>query len=139
MKIQFTDIEFAFYFVSSEQPGTHSAIVSKSKGEMYYHTEIGDNFDEIPEDVYENDDYVEIPHKNDLDLGQRLVWRFVDREIPGLKDKVRGFFSRRGAYSRYKAFLEEIDLLEKWYEFEDSETQQSLREWCKENEIETDG
>ena len=61
------------------------------------------------------------------------------REIPGLKDKVRGFFSRRGAYSRYKAFLEEIDLLEKWYEFEDSETQQSLREWCKENEIETDG
>lgn len=139
MKIKFTDIEFAFDFVSSEQQGIHSVIVSRSKGALYYHTEIGDNFDEIPEDVYENDDYVEIPHKNDLDLGQRLVWRFVDREIPGLKDKVRGFFSRSGAYSRYKAFLEKIDLLEKWYEFENSETQQSLREWCKENEIETDG
>ena len=104
MKIKFSDIELAFDFVSSEQPGIHTAIVSRSRGETYYHTEISDNFDEIPEDVYENDDYVEIPHKNDLDLGQRLVWRFVDREIPGLKDKVRGFFSRRGAYSDIKRF-----------------------------------
>ena len=69
-------------------------------------------------------------------MGQRLVWRFVEKEIPGLEPKVRGFFSRRGAYSRYKAFLAEIDLLDKWYEFEDRETQKALRTWCAENEIE---
>ena len=51
MKIKFTDIELAFDFVSSEQPGIHTVIVSRSRAETYYHTEIGDNFDEIPEDV----------------------------------------------------------------------------------------
>jgi hypothetical protein len=138
MKIKFSEIEMAFNFVSSEQPEFHSAIVSKSTGETYYHTELGDNFDEFPEEAYESEDYIEIPHKNDLDLGQRLVWRFVEKEIPGLEPKVRGFFSRRGAYARYKTFLEEIGLLEKWYEFESSETQKALRAWCEENEIETD-
>lgn len=136
MKIKFSDIEFAYDFVSSEQESAHTAILSKSDGHTFLHTEFGDNFEEIPEDAYENDNYVEIPHKNELDLGQRLVWRFVEKEIPGLEPKVRGFFSRRGAYSRYKAFLEDIDLLDKWYEFEDRETQKALRTWCAENEIE---
>jgi hypothetical protein len=139
MRIKFTDIEMAFEFVSSEQPEIHTAIISKSSGQTYYHTEIGDNFEEITDDAYENEDYAEIPHKNDLDLGQRLVWRFVEKEIPGLEPKVRGFFSRRGAYSRYKAFLDEIDLLEKWYAFENSETQKALRAWCEVNDIEIDG
>jgi len=138
MKIKYSDIELAYEFVSAEKPFMHTAILSKSEGKIYYHSEMGDNFEEMPENIYGNDDYIEVPHKNDLDLGKRLVWRFVEKEIPGLKDKIRGFFSRKGAYSRYKAFLEQIGLLETWYEFESSETQKALREWCEENEIEID-
>jgi hypothetical protein len=96
------------------------------------------DFDELPEDIYENDDYIEIPHKNDLGLGQHLVWHFVEKEIPGLVDKVRSFFSRKGAYSKYKAFLEEIGLLDKWYEFEDARAKEALLQWCKDNGIEID-
>lgn len=139
MTIKFTDIELAFDFVSSEQPCMNTAVISRSTGKTYFHTEMGDNFEEMPEDMYENDDYVEIPHKNDLDLGQRLVWRFVEREIPGLYNKVQSIFSRRGAYSRYKSFLEQFGLLDKWYDFENSENKRALQEWCKENKIETDG
>ena len=95
--------------------------------------------DELPEDFYEKHDYIEIPHKNDLDLGQSLVWQFVYEEIPGLTDKIRGFFSRPGAYSRYKSFLEEIGLLKRWYDFENERQTKAIREWCEENDIKLDG
>lgn len=114
----------------------NAAYVSKSKGTIHFHSEMFDQGDELPDDISGSGDYVEIPCRIDLDLGQRLEWRFVQREIPGLENKVRGFFSKRGAYSRDKDFLESMDLLEKWHEFEDEETIKALKEWCGENEIE---
>ncbi len=136
--MKFQDIEIAFDFVSMDQPYMHTAYVSRTTGKTYFNSEMGD-FDEFPKDIEDNDDYVAIPHKNDLDLGKRLVWKFVAQEIPGFTDKLRIFFSRRGAYSRYKEFLVEIGLLEKWYEFEDSKTKEALLKWCNENKIEIDG
>ena len=133
--VDFKDIEDAYDFVSFGLPYTHSAYLSKSTGKIYYHSEFEDGFDEIPEDVFDNDDYVEIPHKNDLDLGKKLVWRFVGKEIPGLHDKVESIFARKGAYSRFKEFLQQMDLLEKWYEFEHNESQKALRQWCEDNNI----
>ncbi len=138
MKIKFQDIELAFEYVSSAQPFMNSAYISKTTGQIYYHSEMYDS-DELPEDFYERHDYIEIPHKNDLDLGQSLVWQFVNEEIPGLTDKIRGFFSRRGAYSRYKSFLEEIGLLQRWYDFENERQTKVIREWCEENDIKLDG
>jgi len=139
MKINFTDIEHAYDYVSFGAPFTHSAYLSRSTGKIYWHSDFGDDEEELPEDIFDNDDYVGIPHKNDLDLGQRLVWRFVENEIPGLQDKVRAIFSRKGAYSRFKDFLSQIDLLEKWFEFENSESQQALCQWCEDNNIEIVG
>jgi hypothetical protein len=62
----------------------------------------------------------------------------VDRQIPGLKNKVREIFSRRGAYARYKAFLEDLDLLDAWYRFEGERTREVLLEWCKDKGIPID-
>lgn len=138
MGIKFDDLETAFSFVSSDQPFMNRACMSKSTGKTYYQSEMGGDFDEWPEDIDENDDTISIPHKNDLGLGQNLVWQFVDREIPGLADKVRSFFSHRGAYSKYKNFLEEIGLLDKWHEFESAKCKEALIQWCKENDIEID-
>ena len=136
MKIKLSDIEDAYLFVSSDQPFVNFAYVSKSKGETYIHSEMFGDEDDLPEDIYESDDYIEIPHKIDLNLGQKLVWEFVKKEIPSHENKVRGFFSKKGAYTRYKDFLEQINLLDKWYEFENYETQKALKTWCKENKIE---
>lgn len=139
MGVKFGDLETAFDFVSSDQRFMNTACISKSTGETYYKSEITGDFEEWPEDADENDDYISVPHKNDLDPGQNLVWEFVNEEIPGLADKVRGFFSRRGAYSRYKDFLEDIGLLDKWHEFESAKSKEALLQWCKENKIEIDG
>ena len=116
----------------------NSAILDKSAGRIYYHSEMYDE-DEIPEDLWESDSAVEIPHKNDLDLGRKLVFDFVDTALPDEYERVRDIFGRSGAYSRYKDFLQSKGLLEQWYDFENNALEEAIRQWCRENEIELDG
>lgn len=52
-------------------------------------------------------------------------------EVPGLEPKVREIFNRKGAYRRWKDFLHDLDLLDKWHTFEDQETRQALLDWCE--------
>ncbi len=94
--------------------------------------------DDMPEGWEEDEDLVEIPHRNDLDLGTQLVWKFVRNEMPDNYERIREIFSGRGAYRRYKSFLERKGLLETWYEFENSATSEAMRIWCKDNNIELD-
>ena len=135
--MKFSDLESAFEFISFGDPFDKAAYVSRSTGMTFIRSDLAD-VDELPEDVEENDDYVEIPHKHDLDLGKKLVWEFVDRQIPGLKNKVQGIFSRRGAYSRYKAFLADLELLDAWFRFENERTREALLEWCRDERIPVD-
>ena len=60
----------------------------------------------------------------------------MEEKIPEFFEKISGYFSRKGAYSRYKDLLEEIGMLDKWYEFEASKTKAALLEWCEENGLE---
>jgi len=128
--MKYDDLEFAFDYLNSGDPYDHTVYLSRSTGQTYYRSDLAD-IDELPEDVDENDDYVELPNTYDLDLGKQLVWDFVDRQIPGLKYKVKKIFSRRGAYSRYKSFLAEHDLLDAWHRFEEERTKRVLLEWCE--------
>ena len=51
-------------------------------------------------------------------------------------DKFRQFFSRRGAYARFKGLLDQRGALAEWYAFETKAEEQALREWCELNSIE---
>jgi deoxyribodipyrimidine photolyase-like uncharacterized protein len=82
------------------------------------------------------DKCVEIPHKNDLDLGQQLVFEFVETHLPDKYHQVEHIFQRSGAYRQFKDLLESKGLLETWYEFENQREQEALKEWCEENEME---
>jgi hypothetical protein len=135
--MKFAELELAFAFVNFSDPSDNSAYISRSTGETFVCSDLA-GVDELPDDIDSSDDYVEIPHRHDLDLGTQLVWDFVDREIPGLKDKVREFFAHRGAYGRYKSFLEELDLIEKWHRFEDDCTREALLKWCEDAGISID-
>ena len=76
-----------------------------------------------------------MPDRRDLELGRRLVLRFIEDTSPGDVDTVSGFFRRRGAYARFKDLLHARGLLERWYDFENRATEQALVEWCEENGI----
>ena len=76
MVISFDEIESAFEFVSMEQQFMHYAYINKETGETFYSSEYGD-LDELPEDVDDSEEYIAIPHKNELDLGRALVMEFI--------------------------------------------------------------
>ena len=138
MGIKFSDIEHAYLFVSMAPEFSNQAILCKETGEIFYASEYDDE-DEIPEDVYENDECIEIPGKNELDLGKNLVFEFVEENLPEMYERVRQIFRKRGAYARYKDLLDEKGLLQRWYDFENDRQTQALKEWCADNEIELDG
>jgi hypothetical protein len=132
--MKYSDVEDAFMFVSMSPPEEHYAYLNKETGETYYVSSMGDS-DELPADIDENDKYVSIPHKNDLNLGRDLVFDFISANLPDEYDRVRLIFSKKGAYARLKELLESKGQLERWYEFEKKATEDALQGWCKENEI----
>jgi len=134
MEIKFSDIEDAFFFVSSAPMTANTAVLCKETGELFYASDYTDE-DEISEDIYYREDCIEIPHKNDLDLGRNLVFEFIEQHLPGDFDKVRDIFRRKGAYGRYKDLLDDRDLSQEWYDFENTRQAETLRRWCKDNEI----
>ena len=133
--IKFGEIQEAFFFVGSAEYGMHSAVLCKDTGRIFYRSEMGD-LDEIDDENLNWDKCIEIPHKNDLDLGQVLVFEFAQMHLPGDYDRLRQMFRRPGAYGRFKDLLDAKRLLETWYAFEGEREGQALRQWCKENEIE---
>jgi len=135
MEVSRRDIEMAFDFVSSARPEEHTAVLDTSTGTIYYHSEFGD-LHEISDDLWESKDAVEIPHKNEFDLGKQLVLRFVGSRLPDDYAAVEDVFSRRGAYGRYKDLLSSRGLLDEWYKFEKQAMDKAVQEWCETHGIE---
>jgi hypothetical protein len=132
--VTFGELEDAFYFVSSSSPGMHSAYLNRDTGEIIYHSEMTDE-GEIDDEDLEGDEWLIIPHKNDLDLGQQLVFKFAETHLPEPYDQVRRMFGKPGAYRQYKILIESKGVLESWYEFENLQMKQALKEWCEENDV----
>lgn len=136
VKIQKLDeIHSAFMFVSAAGYGENNAILDKQSGKFFLHSDLCDMEEQLPEKDYDSAIHIEIPHKNDLNLGQNLVFEFMEQFIPEKEDQIEQIFRRKGAYSRYKDLLHSIGLLEKWYDFENKRELVALLQWCKENDI----
>ena len=132
--VNFSELLEAYQFVSFGSPMENQAFISLDTGKIYWVSEVID--DEVPEDLGESDRYLQVPHKNELDLGTRLALRFADEKAPGLYDQVDGFFRRRGAYARFKDLLARESLLDRWHSFEAECTEHALKDWCAANQIE---
>ena len=133
--MKYEDIEFLFEYVGSGRRFERSAYLNRRTGESYLISELGDS-DELPDDFDESDDYLGIPHRNDLDLGQSLVFEFVEQRLPLAIEQVRDFFQRAGAYSRFRDLLERNGLLDEWHKFEADRARAAILAWCEENHIE---
>ena len=76
----------------------------RQSGKIYWHSEFGDNDEELPDDI-DDEKYISIPDKRELDLGKPLVLDFAREFLPDDYDEVSHIFSRRDAYRRYKDLL----------------------------------
>jgi hypothetical protein len=112
----------------------HGAVVCRQTGKVYLHSEdVG--LDELPDDIEDDEKYIAIPNKRDLDLGRTLVMAFARQHLSDDFDEVREIFGRRGAYQRFRALLTQRKALDRWYAFEAEETERAMREWCEANSI----
>jgi hypothetical protein len=129
MPVSFADLQLAFEFVSSGGMGENKAYLHRQSGKIYWHSEYGDNEEELPDDI-DDGDYVAIPDKRELDLGKPMVLDFARQFLPDDYDEIRHIFRRRGAYRRYKDLLVRRGALEHWYDFSNKAEEAALREWC---------
>jgi hypothetical protein len=131
--IKFADLEDAFFFVSSDSYGMHTALLNKDTAQLYYRSEMRD-INEI--DDLDLDNCIAIPHKKDLGLGRELVFEFVKNHLADEYDRVHQIFKKCGAYGNFKSLLESMGLLQAWYDFENHQEKQALQQWCEEHGIE---
>ena len=135
INVDFTEIRNAFEFVSSGSRLQHRAFLCKATGVIYWTSATLELEEEVPDDVQTSSNYMEIPHKNQLKLGQGLALVFIDEVLPHEYNFVASLFRKRGAYRRFKDMLQYQGLLEKWYAFEAQASDDALRAWCDENGI----
>jgi Uncharacterised protein family (UPF0158) len=142
MPVSFKDILDAFQLVSMGGMGEHQAFLCRQSGKVYWQSENLDelddldDLDEMPDDLEENENYIQIPHKRELDLGKPLVLDFAHEFLPDDFNHVRQIFSKSGAYARFKDLLVHRRVLDQWYDFEAKAEEKALREWCALNSIE---
>jgi hypothetical protein len=130
------DLSTSFEYVSSGQPYENVAVLNRESGEFLWRSELGGDLDdEWPDDVEDDEKYLGIPHKRELDLGKPLVMDFVREFLPDAVDDVHRIFGRQGAYAKFKDLLHRRNALEQWYAFENEATERVLREWCEENDV----
>ena len=154
MPVSWNDLLLAFDFVSGAPMGEHQAFLCRTSGRIYWRSDsfgefeelsddlegskkaAADEIDKLPDDIDDEDKYLPIPDKRELDLGKPLVLNFVSEFLPKDFDDVARMFNKRRAYANFKALLARRKALDRWYNFEATATEQALREWCEANELE---
>ena len=135
MPVKFGDFLLAFEFVNSGGVGTNAAFIDKESGTIYWRFGDDEFNEELPEDLDDNDIYVRVPDKRELDLGKRLALEFADQFLPNDFEQVTRIFSRRGAYGNFKDLLVRRGMLDRWHDFDNNAHERALRAWCAEHGI----
>ena len=135
----FENVLHAFEFVSSAPVDENQAILNLATGEIVCKTGMLDE-EEFPEEVEASDNFVWIPHRDDLDLGRGLVFDFVELHMPQERKTFTRLFRfwRKNPFPEFLALMERLGRLEEWRAFERQETRYALLDWCDDNEIEID-
>lgn len=131
---RFDEVVTAYCFVCAGSQGGNSAYLDVETGKIFYQSLMMD-IDELRGKKIDRSRLVAIPYKNDLGLGRSLAVEFVDVNLPDAYHLVRDMFRKKGAYRRFKGFLEAKGMLEAWYRFENEREEKTLRAWCEENRI----
>lgn len=139
MPVSLSELLQTIELVSMVGPlGNCHAFLCRQTGKIYCHSDFEDLAelnDELPDDVEDDEKYIAVPDKRELDLGKPLVLDFAREFLPDDFDEIRGIFSKRGAYPKFKALLIRRHALDRWYDFERKATERALRDWCEVNSI----
>jgi hypothetical protein len=133
------ELENAVIMVSGRDFTTEAWVCRETGKIVVRADEMDAELEEVPGDVEDEEKYLPIPDERSLDLGQTLVFNFVEAELPNEYDRVRQMFRRPGAYRQFHKLVDDRDLRERWHAFRDEQTRAALKEWCEENGLQLDG
>src|SRR5258705_12430533 len=97
MAVSLKGILEAYQFVSVGGMSEHQAFLCRQSGKVYWHSESLDDLEELPADIGDEEKFLPIPDKRELDLGKPLVLDFARQFLPKDFDDVRQIFRKRGA------------------------------------------
>jgi len=97
-------------------------------------SELDEDREKIPADM-DWSSCIPIPGEKQLDLGRALVERYVQETRPADVGLVRSFFRRRGAYRRFRLWVEEIGLAEHWQVYRSRAERATILAWCADHSI----
>ncbi len=127
--IDYNELELAFDFVSSGSLFDATAYISRESGEILWQSFELEN--RLPKNLDDSALYAEIPSKSELKLGKALALHFASEHLNESFSIVEDMFNKRGAYSRFKVFLESKEILDRWYEYEQVSIKAALCGWAE--------
>ena len=133
--VKLAELEDALLFVGSGEMFGNAAWVCRETGAVLCHSDDTDDFEPLPDDIDDEDRYVPVPDKHELDLGKPLALEFTRTQLPACYEQVCAMFAHRGAYARFKDLLEHHQSLDAWHQWEAEQTLQALRAWCAGNGV----
>ena len=144
MPVKFKNVLDAFQLADMRGAGEQCVYLCRQSGKLHwdldqsYSALLGeeDEEDELPEDIDDEEKYVQLPGRRELGLGKPLALDFAREFLPGDFDYVRQIFSKRGAYPRFHDLLIRRNVRDGWHAFQAQAEERALREWCESNEIE---
>jgi hypothetical protein len=61
MRVSLKDLREAFEFVCASGGEEHQAFLCQQSGKLYYHSELGDDLDSLPDDIDDGEKFLPIP------------------------------------------------------------------------------
>jgi hypothetical protein len=145
MAVNFKEILEAYELASMANSGygTVEVFLCRESGKIHWRYDefsgLEEHNDELPADIDDEEKYIQLPDKRELDLGVVLVMDFARKVLPEDADDISDMFRKRGAYARFKQLLTRRRALERWYEFENEATERALRQWCQDSLLDVVG
>ena len=135
MEVSLSDLEDAFDFVSNGILLENQAWLCKKTGKFFFSSsEVLDEDEEnsigLPKDA-DLKQFISIPNKKELNLGKNLVMDFAHEFCNEELHLIQRMFSGKGAYSKFKSYLENKDKLDEWYQYEADAQKSAYEDWCK--------
>jgi hypothetical protein len=135
-----TDLLWTYEYANAAPEYDTAGYVSLKTGKTYITSQVIDEDEtDNPADLETSDEYLALPDKRELGLGRDLVFDFTSEFMEEEWETVRNYFSRSGAYRRFKDLLIDKGKLDDWHAFEEQRTRQALSEWCAAQGLELSG
>ena len=95
MRVSLKDILEAFEFVCAGGGDEHQAFLCKQSGKLYCHSELCDDLDILPDDIDDNEKFLQIPDKRELDSGSPSRWTSPANSCPTTLTRFDNFSAER--------------------------------------------